>query len=482
MNWTDFITAIATKKGLTPLQTKTLLYIFTEPNYVVEDIKTIANRLNLSDKTISDDCRLGGIYEKLGIEGETRGKLGRLNQYLNKEYSRRNSSLQPSQSFTGPIEFQSLIESRTQQFVGRKYIYEAFDKFKENHDRGYFTVVSEPGTGKTAIAANYVAQHKTPCYFNIAPQGNNTPEQFLKSIRNQLIEYYKLQDVQDANLETLLNTIASKSGEDEFLVIVVDALDEVKQEPGPENILNLPRYLPRKIYFFLTRTHELDNQRRLLTDSNTAYQELDLRDMQELSKEDIAKYLDLFLYHDNQARPTLEQWLKNNEYRKEEFKDLFLGKVGDNFMYATCLIDGILNRQEYQRVNLNDLPSTLINYYDWHWKRMGMDDPEKRLKKDILYLIKEVKQDNGEIYDEAIAEILTTNIDEVQQVLDEWYKYFRVTTNESNRYYTFYHNSFFQYLSNRNELDNERERFREINQKIVQYLQQDFSREYNIEH
>jgi hypothetical protein len=481
MTWEEFIKGIGTEKKLTNTQIQTLLDIFPEPNYVVEDIETIAKRLKLAPATITANPRLGGIYQTFGLEGG-RGKLVRLNQYLNEEYSRRNSSLPPSQSFTGSIEFQSLIESRTKQFVGREYIYEAFDKFKENHDRGYFTVVSEPGTGKTAIAANYVAKHKTPCYFNIAPQGNNTPEQFLKSIRNQLIEYYNLQDVQDANLETLLNTIASNLGEDQFLVIVVDALDEVRQEPGPENILNLPRYLPEKIYFFLTRTHELDNQRRLLTDINTPYQELDLRDMQELSKEDIAKYLDLFLYNNDQARPTLEQWLENNEYSKEEFKKLFLEKVGDNFMYATCLIDGILNRQEYQRVNLNDLPSTLINYYDWHWKRMGMDDPERLLKKYILYLIKEVKQDNGDIYDKAIAEILKTNIDEVQQVLNEWYKYFRVTIKESNRYYTFYHNSFFQYLSNRNELDKERERFREINQKIVQYFQQDFSREYKIEH
>ncbi|MFM6220447.1 MAG: hypothetical protein ACKPDM_08770, partial [Dolichospermum sp.] len=85
----------------------------------------------------------------------------------------------PTVKITYPPEFKSLIESRTKRFVGREFVTQAFDEFRKNKDRGYFTVLGEPGTGKSAIAANYVINNQAICYFHIASQGNNTPEKFL---------------------------------------------------------------------------------------------------------------------------------------------------------------------------------------------------------------------------------------------------------------------------------------------------------------
>jgi hypothetical protein len=169
-----------------------------------------------------------------------------------------------------PPEFKSLIESRTKRFVGREYVTQTFHEFRQNNDRGYFTVLGEPGTGKSAIAANYVVNNQAICYFHIASQGNNTPEKFLNSIREQLIQRYKLPKVNSANLATLVNLAAEKLSFSESLVIVVDALDEVIQELGAENILFLPRNLPQNVYFFLTRRHyRTDGERRLFTEVDT---------------------------------------------------------------------------------------------------------------------------------------------------------------------------------------------------------------------
>ena len=485
MDWECFLRTLATEKKLSKTEERDLLIMFPKQNYVLpkEEGK---QKLDLSKSALEGN--LGKLYLAFGIPGH-KDKLYPLKDYLNDEYKRRNLPTQEANSTLTDSEFDALIESRTQQFVGREYVYQAFETFKQNHDRGYFTVVSEPGTGKTAIAANYVKSENpyTPHYFNIESEGNNTPEQFLNSIRRQLINRYSLKDAQaqDANLTTLLNLIARTLGEGESLVIVIDALDEVKQEPGPQNILNLPRYLPERIYFFLTRTHYIDIQRCLLTDKNTYYDEVDLRDMKEYSRHDIAKYLDLLLYHDDETSSKLEQWLKNNEYTKEYTKEAFkqsvLEKIDDNFMYASCLMYSILNQEEYQQFNLDDLPSKLIEYYDWHWRRMGMDNPENSLKKYILYLIKEVKEQSGDIYDEAIADILNIETETVQRItLHEWYKYFRLKgDNNGPYYYTFYHNKFFEYLKNREELDSEKRIFKELNNKIKNYLS-DFKKEYGL--
>lgn len=103
-----------------------------------------------------------------------------------------------------PKEFKALILDRTHLFCGRKFVFEAFNNFLQTKSKGYFTVIGDPGMGKSAIASKYILAKKCPCYFNIFAEGRNKPEQFLASIRKQLIKRYALQNVDNADLRTLL--------------------------------------------------------------------------------------------------------------------------------------------------------------------------------------------------------------------------------------------------------------------------------------
>lgn len=384
----------------------------------------------------------------------------------------------PTVKISYPPEFKSLIESRTKRFVGREFVTQAFDEFQKNKDRGYFTVLGEPGTGKSAIAANYVVNNQTICYFHIASQGNNTPEKFLNSIREQLIQRYKLSNVNSANLATLVNLAAEKLSSSESLVIVVDALDEVIQEVGAENILFLPRNLPQNVYFFLTRRHyRTDGQKRLFTEVDTPQHELDLRQMKDISQDDIKSCIHLFLNKDEQFSPKLQVWLNRNSYTQDNFIREVSERVVDNFMYLVCLMDA-LTKKEYADFNLDDLPKTLEDYYHLHWERMGMNRPENIHKKKILYLLKEVKQNKGNIYDEFIVEILNIDIDILDQVITDWYQYLLEEENEDLIYYDFYHQKFFEYLTKRKELNTEQKIFREVNEALNRYCEQNDPDEY----
>ncbi len=384
----------------------------------------------------------------------------------------------PTVKISYPPEFKSLIESRTKLFVGREYVTQAFHEFRQKNDRGYFTVLGEPGTGKSAIAANYVINNQAICYFHIASQGNNTPEKFLNSIREQLIQRYKLSNVNSANLATLVNLAAEKLSSSESLVIVVDALDEVIQEVGAENILFLPRNLPKNVYFFLTRTHyRTDGQKRLFTEVDTPQHELDLRQMKDISQDDIKSCIHLFLNKDEQFSPKLQLWLNRNSYSQDDFIKKVSERVVDNFMYLICLMDA-LTREQYTNFNLNDLPTTLKDYYDLHWERMGMNRPENIHKKKILYLFKEARQKKGNIYDEFIVEIFTIDIDILDQVITEWYQYLREVGNENVFYYDFYHQTFFEYLTQKKELNTEQKIFREVNEALNRYWEQNDPDEY----
>ncbi|MDJ0593337.1 MAG: ATP-binding protein [Pleurocapsa sp. MO_226.B13] len=167
-----------------------------------------------------------------------------------------------------PLEFERLIEEKTKLFCGRKFVFQDIEDFLNEQDRGYFTIIGDPGMGKSAIAAKYVDDNHAICFFNVRAQRINRPELFLKTIREQLKERYDLPDVEDDSLSTLLSKASKKLPTNDSLVIVVDALDEVDQEVTG-NLLYLPTILPERVYFLLTRRPYEPSQERLSIDPST---------------------------------------------------------------------------------------------------------------------------------------------------------------------------------------------------------------------
>ncbi|WP_013321193.1 hypothetical protein [Gloeothece verrucosa] len=165
---------------------------------------------------------------------------------------------------------------------------------------------------------------------------------------------------------------------------------------------------------------------------------------------------------------SLNIWLRENNYQPEQFIDLVASKVVDNFMYLVCLIDALV-KTEYKNFDLNELPPNLEQYYDLHWRRMGMTEPENRFKVMVIYTIKEI---GTPIPKEAIADILETDLEAVEAVLNNWFQYFKLENVEGELCYNFYHLTFRKYIELREELDSDKPMFREVNQKIFRFLKQ----------
>ncbi|MFM6530450.1 MAG: P-loop NTPase fold protein, partial [Dolichospermum sp.] len=209
---------------------------------------------------------------------------------------------------TIPTEFKTIIEDKTKIFCGRKFVFDAITEFIKDNKSGYFTILGDAGMGKSAITAKYIVDHPgTICFFNIRANGTNRPDQFLQSIRQQLVNRFKLQNAENDNLATLLTNASKQLSDSEKLVIVIDALDEVDQEDHG-NLLNLPMYLPEKVYIILTRRPYNSNDKRLTLSPNTNYTELDLREYQEKSKDDVESYILEFLGLE-QYKAGLESWI-----------------------------------------------------------------------------------------------------------------------------------------------------------------------------
>ena len=472
MSWQDFLKQKATKQGLSIELQNTLLTALPDENKNPQNQNNIANNLNIGVDTVKARLKeiytnFASIYPELS-NSKGAGKLKTLHNCLRQSYFQLNKTSDfVEQDISYPKAFRSLIESRIKRFVGREFVFDAFSKFVEENNQGYFTVTGKPGMGKSAIACKYVSDNQVPCYFNISSNANNTPPQFLSSLREQLIRRYALSNAEDIDLMTLLEEVRDRLNDEQPLIILVDALDEVRQEQGPENILYLPKNLPNNVYFFLTRRpYSNDTEKRLFTEIDTPQFELDLRKETKHNQEDIRKCLDYFLKDDLVYKDKLQVWLAENDYQGDNFINIVQSKVIDNFMYLVCLMDALM-KDEYKNFDLNKLPPKLEDYYILHWQRMGMTDVDNRFKVLVIYTIKEIQTP---IPKEAIAEILGTDMDAVGTVLNSWYQYFKIEKIEEEVCYDFYHLSFRSYIESRQELEQDKPMFKEVNERIFQYL------------
>jgi hypothetical protein len=468
MDWQEFLRGESVTHGLSVEQTETLLAALFSPEKAPRNQVELSVKLSISEATVKQ--RLGEIYKKFGnsfpqlIDQKGAGKLEILCTKLKQKYYPKPDPLVAPY----PEEFRSLIEEKIRRFCGRQFVFETFQQFITENPHGYFTIVGDAGMGKSSIVAKYVSEHKSPCYFNIFVERRNRPELFLKSIRRQLIDGYQLPNSEDPDLPTLLAQVAGKLTAGDRLVIAIDALDEVEQEPG-ENLLHLPTTLPDNVYFLLTRRPFNLGQRRLAVSPGVPVKELDLRDSDyaHFNQKDIKKYIEYVINTDSEYKDQLKDWIKTRSIADQTFVEQLANKSDKNFMYLRYVLPAIA-KGDYNNLDLTQLPYGLENYYQNHWVRMGMEAKPGQLMEIVLYILLEI---GTPIPCEMIAGIAKVDECDVGKVLDKWVEYLKKQNLDGEICYTIYHGSFLDFLKTKREMDSNRRNFREVNQRIAEYLE-----------
>ena len=202
-----------------------------------------------------------------------------------------------------PSEFQQIITEKSENFVGREFVFAAINEFLHKYAHGYFTLIGAPGSGKTAILAKYVTANPHVIYYSAQVEGKNRADQFLLDICTQLINYYPdvaaeysvpLPDNATEGswfLSLLLQKISDFLEPNQPLIIAIDALDAIARnsQAASSNLFYLPRYLPHKVYFLLTRRPFVRERSRLLIEAPS--QILDLGDYPEQNRADVQTYI-----------------------------------------------------------------------------------------------------------------------------------------------------------------------------------------------
>jgi hypothetical protein len=291
-------------------------------------------------------------------------------------------------------EFQTLIEDRTRNFVGRDFVFRAIDEDLKDPDfpSGYILVQGEPGIGKTAVLAQLVKLRGYAHHFNISTQNIRSPRAFLGNICAQLIVRYGLphptlppEAREDGGfLGTLLGEAAERSP-DQPVVVLVDALDEAEDSgiPSGANRLYLPSVLPRGVYFVVTTREQYDY--RLFIDER---RDIYLRDGDPRNTEDIRAYVLQFInQHSDAMNARLAEWGVGSG----EFLEILSSRSEGNFMYLVLVLRDVLDGKVSRDTlgEITKLPQGLRAYYRRHWTSMADQDQEhfRRYQQPVVCLL-----------------------------------------------------------------------------------------------
>jgi len=364
-------------------------------------------------------------------------------------------------------QFQSLIQDKTEGFVGREYVFDAMQAFIQENKKGYFTIIGDPGQGKSAILAKYVQDSGCIAHFNVQLQGPNRADQFLESVCKQLVARYQLpydplpsNATQDGEfLGQLLDEVAQRRN-GKPVVIAVDALDEVNSGSYRDaNILYLPPHLPNGVYFIITRRRGVE----VPFITYAPVQIISLLDYQIDSQRDVRLYIQNRIVESKKLRQRIDE----REETVLEFIDKIVDKSEINFIYLRYILQDI-EMGLYKDLTLESFPQGLQGYYDFHWRRMGMTaNPLPDAQKKIVYILAEVKQP---VSRQQICDFSGEDSRIVQTVLNEWEQFLHKLLKDSQKRYSVYHTSFRDFLHRKDILEETGLTIPGINQLIVNSL------------
>lgn len=294
------------------------------------------------------------------------------------------------------LQFSVDFERLTENFVGRKWVFDAIDHWLQETNNNPFIIVGDPGIGKTAIVAQLVRYRKDIVAYNFCSAGQSdsiTPVRVLTSIAAQLIEnlpgYAKalMATIDPVHLSININIDVEKMSGGQIigllienliaptpldylqillqtplsvlppqsrpLVIAIDALDEAVNYPSKHNLVKLLANL-QNIPGWIRILATTRSDRRVMREFNN----VELFLIEAKSKDNTS---DISTYIDERVANSKNRTLLSKK-SIDDLQTTILSNSNGNFLYCQLLLDG-LDSEAQPMDPLVGLPAGLHEIY-----------------------------------------------------------------------------------------------------------------------
>jgi hypothetical protein len=133
-------------------------------------------------------------------------------------------------------------------------VFSAINNFLGRKKKGYFTIVSPPGSGKSAILAKYVSENPQVIYYSAELEGKNNPEEFTAIVGSELRRRLGTENAIEETyiMPLLLQKVSDFLSPDERLTIIdgLDRIDAQNQPPGKRREERGIEYFPLSSFLF----------------------------------------------------------------------------------------------------------------------------------------------------------------------------------------------------------------------------------------
>ena len=340
-------------------------------------------------------------------------------------------------------EFQQILHQKTATSIARKFVFTAINNFLNRYDRGYFTIVGSPGSGKSTIIARYITENPEAFYYSAIVSGKNRAEEFLKAITTQV------EAVDGTSLQIILQQISDQLQPNQKFMIAIDSLDAIDytiQAVG-SNLFYLPRYLPKGIYFLLARRPFVKEKSGLLIEAPSQY--FNLKDYSEENRQDIKTYIQQYIKEFLPSPSVIQERFGINQ---EEFIKQLIDRSENNFMYVSQILTAIKNVYYSDKLSLTDifnsksLPADLEAYYQQHLTKMFPAEQGEDFNSNAQAVLNILIKNSSPVSVEEISEIIDVDEYDVEEILEDWIEFLSVHQINGETRYSLYHSSFRNWL------------------------------------
>lgn len=329
-------------------------------------------------------------------------------------------------------QFRALLKQHQTRFLPRPWLNQTLTDFCQQHDRGYFTLVGAPGSGKSAWLAHLANTHPQSFYYCAQLPGTDD----LDFAQRTLFE--ALQHLSDGNpedsdgLSPLLQRASQTLSPGERLLLLLDAVDAIDTRPQPpgSNRLYLPRYLPPGVYVVLSRRPVPPGRAGLLVESPA--QTLDLSQFGQLCRQDVGRFL---LRELQRGEGAISPWLNRHQMTAETAATSLSDYCNGNFAVAHHLLQDL--RQGVDLAPNGQLSPHLIAAYGDLWDDMAAD----------AEIVQQLQGDGATVED--IAQRLDADEFDVQCALDRLTPYLHRQNQADGSHYGLFHPSFGAFVAQR---------------------------------